>query len=129
MLASCCVLWMDNWYRAQYTTHPAESDRSGNCTAMPVLQLKWRPTYWAGHPAIEDLAARITTVARTLQQRESRLPQTLRDMGYADDCAPDTGNVRAPSDVRRDKRTVQALVWRPLALWRERVALGVGLLN
>ena len=44
VLASCCVLWMDNWYRAQDTTHPDESDRSQNCTAMTVLQLKQRPT-------------------------------------------------------------------------------------
>ena len=106
VLSSCCVLWRDNWYRAQYTTHPKESDRSQNCTAMAVLQLRQRPTYWAGHPAIEDLVARITTVARALQQRERRIPQTLRDMGYADGCAPDTGNVRAPLDVRRDARNV-----------------------
>ena len=76
VLSSCCVLWIDNWYRAQYTTHRDESDRSQNCTAMAVLQLKQRPTYWAGHSAIEDLAARITTVARALQQRERRIPQT-----------------------------------------------------
>ena len=129
MLASCCVLWMDNWYRAQYTTHPDESDRSQNCTAMAVFQLKQRPTYWAGHPAIEDLAARITTVARALQQRERRIPQTLRDMGHAHGCVPDTGNVRAPLDVRRDTRTVQAPVWRPLARSKEKVTGGVGLLN
>ena len=43
VLASCCVLWMDNWYRAQYTTHPDKNDRSQNCTAMAVLQLKQRP--------------------------------------------------------------------------------------
>ena len=116
VLSSCCVLWIDNWYRAQYTTHPDESDRSQNCTAMAVLQLKQRPTYWAGHPAIEELAARITTVARALQQRERRIHQTLRDMGYADGCTPDAGNVRAPLDVRRDARTVQAPVWRPFAL-------------
>ena len=129
VLSSCGVLWIDNWYRAQYTTHADKSDRSQNCTAMAVLQLKQRPTYWAGHPAIEDLAARITTVARALQQREESIPQTLRDMGYADGCAPDTGNVRAPLDVMRDARTVQALVWRPFALSKEKVTGGVGLLN
>ena len=129
VLSSCCVPWIDHWYRAQYTTHPDESDRSQNCTAMAVLQLKRRPTYWAGHPAIEDLAARITTVARALLQRERRIPHTLRDMGYADECAPDTGNVRSPLDVRRDARTVQAPVWRPFALSKEKVTGGVGLLN
>ena len=96
VLSSCCVLWIDNWYRAQYTTHPDESERSQNCTAMAVLQLKQIPTYWAGHPAIEDLAPRITTVARALQHSERRIPQTLRDMGYADECVPQTGNVRTP---------------------------------
>ena len=129
VLLSCCLLWIDNWYRAQYTTHPDESDRSQNCTAMAVLQLKQRPTYWAGHPAVEDLAARMTTVARALQQRERRIPQTLRDKGYADGCTPDTGNVRAPLDVRRDATTVQAPVWRPFALSKEKVTGGVGLLN
>ena len=129
VLSSCCVLWIDNWYRAQYTTHPDKSDRSQNCTAMAVLQLRQRPTHWAGHPAIEDLATRITTVARALQQRERRIPQTLRDMGYADGCAPDTGNVRAQFDVRGDTRTVQAPVWRPFALSKEKVTDGVGLLN
>ena len=129
VLSSCCVLWIDCWYRAQYTTHPNETDRSQNRTAMAVLQLKQRPTYWAGHPAIMDLAARITTVARALQQRERRIPKTLRDMAHADGCVPDTGNVRGPLDVRRDARTVQAPVWRPFALSKERVTGGVGLLN
>ena len=96
---------------------------------MAVLQLKQRPTFLAGHPAIEDLAALITTVARALQQRERRISQTLRDMGYADGCVPDTRNVRAPLDVRRDARTVQAPVWRPFALSKETVTGGVGLLN
>ena len=64
LLSSCCVLWRDNWNRPQYTTPRDERDRSQNCTAMAVLQLKQRPTYLAEHPAIEDLAARITTVAR-----------------------------------------------------------------
>ena len=129
VLSSCCVLWIDTWYRAQYTTHPDESDRLQNCNAMAVLQLKRRPTYWAGHPAIDDLAARITTVARALQQRERRITQSLRDMGYADGCVPDTGNVRAPLDVRRNARTVQAPVWRTFALSKEKVTGGVGLLN
>ena len=106
-----------------------ESDWSQNCTAMAVLQLKQRPTYWAGHPAVEDLAARITTVARALQQLEPRIPQILRDMGYADGFTPDTGNVRAPLDVRRDATTVQAPVWRPFALSKEKVTGRVGLLN
>ena len=52
VLSSCRVLWIDNWYRAQCTTHPDESVRSQNCTAMAVLQLKQRPTYWAGHPSL-----------------------------------------------------------------------------
>ena len=129
VLASCCVLWMENWYRAQYTTHADESDWSQNCTAMAVLQLKQRPTYWAGHQATEDLAALIMTVARALQQREKRIPKTLGDMGYADGCVPDTGNVRAPLDVRRDTRKVQAPVWRPFALSKENITGGVGLLN
>ena len=110
VLASSCVLWINNWYRAQYTTHPDESDRLQNCTPMAVLQLKQRPTYWAGHPVIEDLAARSTTVPRALQQCERRIPQTLRDMGYADGCVPNTGNVRAPLDMRRDTRTMEAPV-------------------
>ena len=129
VLASCCVLWIENWYQAQYTTHADEYDRSQKCTAIAVLQLKQRPTYWARHQAIEDLAARITTVARALQQRERRIPDTLRDIGYADGCVPDTGNVRAPLDVRRDTTTVEAPVWRPLTLSKEKVACGVGLLN
>ena len=129
VLSSCCVLWIDNWYQAQYTTHTDESDRSQNCTAMAVLQLKQRSTFWAGHPVIEDLVARITTVARALQQCERRIPQTLRHMGYADGCVTDTGNVGAPLDVRRDARTVQAPVWRPFALSKEKVTSGVGLLN
>ena len=98
-------------------------------TAIAVLQLKQRRTYWAGHPAIENLAARITTVARALQQRERRIPQTLRDMGYADGCVPDTENVKALLDVRRDTKTVQAPLWRPFALSKEKVIGGVGLSN
>ena len=57
------------------------------------------------------------------------MAQTLRDMGYGDGCVPDTGNVRAPLDVRRDTRTLQAPVWRPFALSKEKVTGCVGLLN
>ena len=53
----------------------------------------------------------------------------MRDMGYADDCVPDTGNVRPPLDVRRDTTTVQAPVWRLFALSKEEVTGRVGLLN
>ena len=129
VLASCCVLWIDNWYPAQYTTHRDQSDRSQNCTAIAVLQRKQKPTSWAGHPAIEDLEARITTVRRALQQPGRRILQTLRDMGYPDGCVPDTGNMTAPSDVKRDTRTLQATVWRLFALLKENVTGGVGLLN
>ena len=69
------------------------------------------------------------TVARALQQRERRIPPPLRDMGYADGCVPDTGNVRVLSGVRRDTSTVQAPVWRPFALSKEKITCGVGLLN
>ena len=64
-----------------------------------------------------------------MQQRERIIPQTLRDMGYADGCVLHTGNVRAPLDVRRDTRTIQAPVWRPFALSKEKAPGGVGLLN
>ena len=96
---------------------------------MAVLQLKQRPTYWAGQSAIEDLVAQITTVARALQQPERRISQTLLDMGYANGCVPDTGNVRALLDVTRDTTTVQSPVWCPFALSKEKVLGGVGLLN
>ena len=123
------MLWMDSLYREQYTTHPDKRDRSQNCTAIAVLQLKQRPTYCAGYPAIENLAARITIVARALQQHVRRVPQTLLDIGYADSCVPDTGNVIAPLDVRRDTRYLQAPVWRTFALSKEKVTGGIGLLN
>ena len=45
VLVSFWVLWIDNWYRAQYTTYPDKSDRSQNCIVMAVLQLKQRPPY------------------------------------------------------------------------------------
>ena len=129
LLASCCVLCIDNWYLAQCTTHTDESDWSKNCTAMALLQLKQRPTYWAGHRAIQDLATQITALTRALQQQKRRIFKTLRDMGFADGYVPEAGNVRAPLDVMRDIAVVQALVWRPCALSKEKVTGGVGLFN
>ena len=123
------MLCRDNWYRAQYTANPDESDWSQNRTATAVLQLNHRRTYLARHPAIEDLAARITTVARALQQRKKRNWETLRDMAYADHYVPDTGSVRLPFDVSRDTTAVQSPVWRPFALSKEKVTCGVRLLN
>ena len=68
-------------------------------------------------------------MAQALQQQERRISHGLRDMGYADGCVPDAGNVRAPLDVRRDTTAVQARVWRPFAPSKEKVTGGVGLLN
>ena len=75
VLASCCVLWTNNWYRAQYMTHPDQRDPSQNCTAMAVPQLKPRPAYLAGSPAIKDLAARITPMARLCNSRKGKFPK------------------------------------------------------
>ena len=129
VLASCWVLWMDNCYRAQYTTNSDKSDRSQNCTSMAVLQLKKRPTYWAGHRTTEDLASRLTTVVRAPDQRKAGISKTLRDVGYADGCVPDAANVRASLDVKRDTTGVQAQVWHLFALSKEMVTGGVSLFN
>ena len=96
---------------------------------MAVLQLKQNSTYWAGLLGIEDLAARIMTEGRALQQRERRILQALPDMGYADCCVPDTGKVRTPLDVRRDTTAVQARCCTRLPCRRKLKTGGVGLLN
>ena len=50
-------------------------------------------------------------------------------MGDDNGCVPDTGNVTALFDVRRDTTTLHTLFWRPFALSKEKVTCGVGLLN
>ena len=57
------------------------------------------------------------------------MSQTLRDLGYADGCVPNTKNVRAPMDMRRDTIAVQAPLWRLFALLKEKVTCCVRLLN
>ena len=88
-----------------------------------------RRTYWTDHRTVQYLAPHITTVARAPQQQERGITQTVRDMGYVDDCVPNTGNVRALLEVRRDTTAVQAIMWPLFALSKEKVTCGIGLLN
>ena len=116
VLSSCCVLWIDNWYRAQYTTHPDESDRSQNCTAMAVLQLKQRPTYWAGHPAIEGKRRNRTsprnqtTTILTMSQKKTIWSKYWRPSRSASGHPPLTSMQAAPTLVRNSPRRKRRLL-------------------
>ena len=68
-------------------------------------------------------------MARALRQCEGRISQTLCDMEYADGYVPDTRNVRAPLDVRRDSAAGQAPLWCPFALPKEKITCSVGVLT
>ena len=121
------VLWMDNWYKKQFTTNADKNDKSLNATALAVVLLQAAPRYWHGHPSLKDLEWRVPIVARMLGNTEGTFARILRDLGFAS-TRPVVRNIRAPLDIIRPVPAKRPQ-WRPLCLNKEKVSSNVSLLN
>ena len=93
----------------------------------PSPESTYLPTYWHGHPSLEELERRAPVVARMLGNTEGTFAHILRDLGFAS-TRPVVGNIRAPLDIIRPVPAKRPQ-WRPLCLSKEKVSGNVSLLN
>ena len=112
------VLWMDNWYKKQFTTNPDKNDKSLNATGLAVLLLRDAPRYWHGHPSLEELERRVPVVARMLGNTDGTLARILRDLGFASTW-PVVRNIRAPLDIIRHCACQETTLATPLSKQRK----------
>ena len=62
------VMWMDNWYDAQFTVHPTHADLSKNITVIALLHvIDVRP--FTGHRTLDDLVQNIDATAQGIRQQ------------------------------------------------------------
>ena len=118
---------MHNWYNKQFSTNPDKENKSLNATALAVLLLRDAPSYWHGHPSLQEVERRVPVVARMLGNTEGTFASILRDLGFAS-TRPFVRNIRAPLDIIR-RVPAKRPHWRPLCLSKEKVSSNVSLLN
>ena len=102
-----CVIWIDNWYRKQYTTDPLQQDKSLNLVMSAVLRTGLLPVY-QGHPTNVGLFMAVPHALRHLNSKMTGLKQHIRILNDTD---IQRTHVRVPLDVTRMK--ARSLQWRP----------------
>ena len=104
------VMWMDNWYHAQFTVHPTEPDVSKNVTVIALLHIiDVRP--FTGHRTLDDLVQNIDATAQGIWQQCA---------AFSDAIAAVNGQavartwIRVPLDIARNRR--KRLHWQPMLI-------------
>ena len=105
------VMWMDNWYHAQFTVHPTHADVSKNVTAIALLHIiDVRP--FTGHRTLDDLVQNIDATAQGIRQQCA---------GFSDAIAAVNAQavartwIRVPLDIARNRR--KRLHWQPMLIF------------
>ena len=121
-----CV-WIDNCCIKQYGTHLTIQDRSQNCKAFCVVEIRCRLPYFRGHPNIDVLIGSIGTVAAALVRMKRSFHEIVTDLGLLADRPAATPSIRAPLDIVRDP--VPNPGWKPLLLSTHQVSSYKGLVE
>ena len=61
------IVWFDNCYRRRFAPSPDSPNRSLNCTAMALLQLRSDLDIYPGYPKLDALKQRLPVVAQRLR--------------------------------------------------------------
>ena len=92
------VVWVDNWWHAQFRANPVKPNVCLDVTAIAVLHTTPLP-HFLGHPSLRDLVDRVDTVAMAVVQQHREMLKVCTDM-----CNTPISRrtIRAPLDVARE---------------------------
>ena len=105
------IVWFENFYRRRFAPSPHSPNRSLNCTAMALLQLRSDLDILRGYPKLDALKQCLPVVARRLRESSLGLCDAVKTLLQGPIEAKDT---RAPWDCRRT--SVRSLQWKPFFL-------------
>ena len=102
------IFWFDNFYRRRFAPSPHCPNRSLNCTAMALLQLRSDLDIFPGYPKLDALKQRLPVVARRLRDSFLGLCDATKTLLQR------PKDICAPLDCRR--KSVRILQWKPFFL-------------
>ena len=76
------VVWVDNWWYAQFWANPVKPNVCLDVTAIAVLHTT-PPPLFLGHPSLHDLVDRVDTVAMAAMQQHREMLKVCIDMCHA----------------------------------------------
>ena len=105
------IIWFDNFYRRRFAPLPHSPNRSLNCTAMALLQLRSDLDIFLGYPKLDALKQRLPVVAGRLRDSFLGLCDATKTLLQGPTEAKD---IRAPLYCRRTN--LRSLQWKPFFL-------------
>ena len=109
------VVWVDNWWHAQFRANPVKPDVCLDVTAIAVLHTTPLP-HFPGHPSQRDLVDRVGTVAMAFVQQHKEMLKVCTDV-----CNTPVSRrtIRAPLDIAREAGRKQLLL-KPFGIYESR---------
>ena len=118
------VVWVDNWWHAQFRANPVKPNVCLDVTAIAVLHTTPLP-HFLGHPGVRDLVDRVDTVAMAVVQQHREMLKVCTDM-----CNTPISRrtIRAPLDIAREAGK-QQLFRKPFSIYESRTGQNQELLD
>ena len=101
------IVWFDNFYRHRFAPSPHSPNRSLNCIAMALLQLRSDLGIFLGYLKLDVLKQRLPVVAHRLRDSFLGLCDATKTLL---DGPIEAKDIRAPLDCRRT--SVRSLQWK-----------------
>ena len=92
------IVWFGNFYRRRFAPSPHSPNRSLNCTAMALLQLRNDVDIFPGYPKLDVLKQRLLVVSQRLRDSFPGLCEATNTLLQGPIEAKD---IRVPVDCRR----------------------------
>ena len=73
------VVWVDNWWHAQFRANPVKPNVCLDVTAIAVLHTTSLPLF-LGHPSLQDLVGRVGTMAMAVVQQHREMLNVCTNM-------------------------------------------------
>ena len=109
------MVWVDNWWHAQFRANPVKPNVCLDATAIAVLHTTPLP-HFLGHPSLRDLVDRGDTVAMAVFQQHREMLKVCTDM-----CNTfiSRKTIRAPLHIAGEAGR-QQLFWKPFGIYDSR---------
>ena len=109
------VVWVDNWWHAQFWANSMKPNVCVDVTAIAVLHKTLLP-HFLGHPSVRDLVDRVDTLAMAVVQQHRELVKVCIDMCNA---PISRRTIRAPLDIAGEAGR-QQLFWKAFGIYESR---------
>ena len=118
------VVWLDNWWHAQFRANPVKPDTCLDVTAIAVLHTTPLPLF-LGHPSVQDLVDRADTLPVAFVQLHREMSKVCTDLCNA---PISQRTMRAPLYIAREAGR-QQLFWKQHSIYEFRTGQNQELLD